>query len=97
MLLKNLLATIPSTTKIKVGARSMFIYCGDNDNIAQRYLNDKDLLNRQVIDCFDSYAYFEPNTKVIQVEGEEIGRYWTMDEFAKKLAKIRKEIAQEQA
>lgn len=88
MLLRELLQTIPNAI-IKVGANSSFVYCGANDKVANSFFEEKDLLNRQVIHCIDSFAYFEPNTKIIKIAGEENGRYWTTKEFARALKKLK--------
>ena len=100
MLLKELLQTIPNSN-IKVGADIAFVYCGANDNVATSVLQDikgyktkerQNLLDREVIECFDSWAYFEPNTKIIKVVGLEQGRYWTTEEFAKRYNKIKNKL-----
>lgn len=89
MVLKELLQTIPNST-IKVGANASFVYCGANDYVANAVLQN--LLEREVLYCEDSIAYFEPNTKIIKVVGEENGRYWTVEEFNKKLKKIKAKL-----
>ena len=104
MLLKEVLNKYPNSA-IKVGANSAFVYCGENGDIASSFLSayksakgeTTNLLEREVVECFDSFAYFEPNTKIIQIVGEENGRYWTIEEFAKKLNKFKKQLAKQQA
>ena len=46
------------------------------------------LLEREVIYCVNGISKDEPNTKVIKVNGLEVGRFWTLKEFQRKKAKV---------
>lgn len=85
MLLKNLLETT-SAQNIKVGANSMFVYCGENNEQAKDHLAK--YLEREVVNSTIGHSHDEPNTLIIKVVGNENGRYWTIKEFARAKAKV---------
>lgn len=87
MLLQNLLQNLQGTN-VKVGANSMFLYCGENNEQAKETLNK--YLDREVIEYFNGISYDEPNTTIIHIVGNEIGRYFTIKEF--KVAKLKVQV-----
>lgn len=85
MILRDLLQNL-NGANIKVGANANFVYCGENNENANHYLQK--YLDRQVIYCINGVSIDEPNTKVIKVVGCENGRYWTIKEFEKAQVKV---------
>lgn len=84
--LKDLLENTKAQN-IKVGANSMFLYCGENNEQAKEQLSK--YLDREVIYAINGVAYDEPNTLVIKFVGTENGRYCTIKEFQRAKAKIK--------
>jgi len=83
--LRNLLENTKAEN-IKVGANSMFLYCGENNEQAKECL--KKYLDREVIYSINGISSDEPNTIVIKIVGSENGRYFTIKEFKRAKAKV---------
>lgn len=69
------------------------------ERMAKKYLtlyNEfTSLLERTVVEVFDSVSYDELDAKIVMIKGNEHGRYWTIKEYTKENNKEKERLRQQ--